>query len=115
MDTTKRIFYIALFIGMWGFLAFPIIYDIVVVTAHFVTIFTPTPNPQDEVLKSTMHPEFYLENIYDPSITADMMAEPEWSAWTIWNCTNLLISAVHFGFEVYIIIAIIIEGVKGFG
>jgi len=45
---------------MWGLMAFPIIYDIIVVAAHYVVTFTPHAQNQDEILHTTMHPEFYF-------------------------------------------------------
>jgi len=43
------------------------------------------------------------------------LADPAWSAWTIWNTAALLVSALTFAFYIYITIAIIIASVDGLG
>lgn len=41
VTTLGRVWLILLFIVMWAAMAFPIIYDIIAVTAHYVVTFTP--------------------------------------------------------------------------
>lgn len=108
MTTLGRVAYIALFIGMWGFMAFPIIYDIIVVTSHYVVTFTPHSNNQDAILADTVHKKFYVKNVYDASRRNDSLDYGDWNAWTIWNTGQLLISAATFIFYIYIAIAIIV-------
>lgn len=96
-------------------MAFPIIYDIVVVSAHMIVTFTPKVNRQDEILNTTDHPEFYQEYVYRTDLGIEDFAEVEWNAWTVWNCAQLILSAAEFLFYVYIIIAVIIDGIEGFG
>jgi len=53
VTTLGRVWLILLFIGMWGLMVFPVIYDIIVVTAHYVVTFTPKAYDQDAILRST--------------------------------------------------------------
>lgn len=56
-----------------------------------------------------------MENKFDPFAAQDEFKETEFSTWTIWNIVQLCISGVTFGFYVYILVAIIIGGIEGFG
>jgi len=68
-------------------MAFPIIYDIIAVTAHYVVTFTPKASSQDNVLKSGAygHKDFYQLYEYDNSLRQDSLVDGDWNAWTIWN------------------------------
>lgn len=108
MTTLGRVWYIALFFGMWAVMAYPVIYDIIIVTVHYVVTFTPKAYDHDAILSSTNHPTFYLENVYDRSKRQDSLSEANWNSWTIWNTGQLVISFATFVFYIYIIIAIIV-------
>jgi len=115
VTTLGRVMYVVLFLSMWGLMAFPIIFDIIAVTSHLVLTLTPQANNQDEILNSTLHPEFYRENIYDKSLSPEDFAAIEWNAWTIWNIVQLIISVPTFIFYIYIAVAVVIGGLEGFG
>ena len=66
-------------------MAFPIIFDIIAVTSHYVVIFTPHASNHNEILATTQHPQYYLDNIYDGSKRADSLSSGDWNAWTVWN------------------------------
>lgn len=112
VTTAGRVAYIFLFVGMWGCMAFPIIYDIIVVTSHYVVTFTPHANNQDAILADTVHKKFYVKNVYDASRRNDTLDYGDWNAWTVWNTGQLLISFATFVFYIYIAIAIIVALVE---
>lgn len=115
VTTWQRVLYIAIFVGMWALLAFPLIYDIVVVTSHYVVTFTPHAQNQDIILETTLHPDYYWNNVYNHNMMADELAEAEWNTWTIWNTAKLVVSGCVFGFYIYIFAAVIIGSIEGLG
>lgn len=115
VTTAGRVAYIALFVAMWGCMSFPIIYDIVIVTIHYVTIFTPKASNFDAIMKNSIHGEWYLQNVHDSNRRQDSLTEGDWNAWTIWNTAQLVVSFCVFVFYIYISIAIIIAAVDGWG
>lgn len=115
VTTLGRVMYVVLFLFLWGLMAFPIIYDVVTVTTHLIVTMTPHANNQDEILETTLHPEWYKENIYDMSLSKEDFAVVEWNAWTVWNIAQLLVSVPTFAFYIYIAIAVVIGGLEGFG
>jgi len=91
-------------------MAFPVIFDVIVVAVMYVELFTPKVVNQNAIMATTVHPKYYQMNVYNGDIEGKV-AENEWNAWTIWNTANLVLSALLVGFYVYIIIAIIVAAV----
>lgn len=62
-----------------------------------------------------IHWTYYLNNVFDPNSMFDEFKAVEINTWTIWKIVDVVVSAAVFVFYVYILIAIIIDGIDGIG
>lgn len=112
--TLMRVLLIILFICLWVVMLFPILYDVVLTTVHLAVTFTPKPNNFEDLRYQTIHYEYFMDNIYDP-YNYDEFKAIEFSSWTVWNILQLCLSGAVFVFQIYILLAFIIDGISGWG
>jgi len=93
---------------------FPILYDVILTVVHLAVTFTPKPNVLEDLRYQTYHYEYYMDNIYDP-YNYDEFKAIEFTSWSVWNILQLCLSGAVLFFEIYILIAFIIDGATGWG